>query len=318
VSQPGLPPQKTARVKLETIEVCSSEEEPEAPVPGYTEKLKKQETPEAPLPGYTDDDFEGLPDPQHRPSQQCDLKELDHWSDAIRNSNRNKHAWKATFANWTPSQLASLKREEPTLARLGVALHSWGIGLNPNPNTTYSAAEYESMKTPGRWYAFGWDDFQSGPGNPLHAVDTEAMYQDAYHGTSMKALAKIAITGDIGAAVNDQDGKCKGKIFCEGRRRMHCCMNYASHNVSPNVRNSDPLLYACVLQVGVDRSRGGTFNRQWVQESGSIWIVRVLVHVVNPMDLYERGFVGWWKIHRDAYDRLAAFHNARTVEDMRP
>jgi hypothetical protein len=126
----------------------------------------------------------------------------------------------------------------------------------------------------------------------------------------MKALSEIVSSGGLCDAHNHPEG-LEG-VFCESRARIHCCMNYATHTVNPNPESVDPLRYACLLQFAVDRGAIGckTYYRQWVQQAGTIWIVRVLVHVVNPSHLYKARFAGWCRIHRSAYDRLAN-HNSR-------
>ena len=307
---------KGIRVKLETIEVCSSEDEaetkrkPEKDQEVETEQGPEQENDTSPnsaeeedaLPGYTDDGFDP---PAPAWSKDKTPTRLDHWSEGYKNNHKNKHRWSAAFANWSGSEWSRLKAIEPTVGKTGVALHNWGISLNSDLRQIYSAQEFGRLKTLGRWYSIEWKDFEQPKIQQYYrGMDKAKDLRDAYHATSIKALACIVESGEIQKALNCQQFK-HDVVFCERQDRMHCSMQYATHNVSP--MSDDPLLYACILQLAVDRgaSSSRTFNRQWVQTPDTIWIMRVMIHAVNPAHLYTKGYLGWFTLHKSVYEHFA-------------
>ncbi len=100
-----------------------------------------------------------------------------------------------------------------------------------------------------------------------------AEWKQAYHGTALTNLPTILKNG-LRPAVNETSGK-QG-IYCEGSHRRENVLSYMCHHSMPGCL---PLFaWAVVLELQVDRARGGTINGQWCQQPGSVAVTGCTLH----------------------------------------
>ena len=93
-------------------------------------------------------------------------------------------------------------------------------------------------------------------------------------------------------ALNMTDGKCG--VYCEGDHRKRCAIPYAAMNF-PSARAMDAVtLYSALFDIAVNREKGYTANKQWVQPPWSIIISGVYIHALpiarcTPKDILDGG-----------------------------
>ena len=81
-------------------------------------------------------------------------------------------------------------------------------------------------------------------------------------------------------------------IYCEGESRKSCTVPYAAHVIEDM---NPPLLVACVLELCVNRKRGGTIHDQWFQkDEDSVFITGIYTHLVQVTKFFGKGFKGWY------------------------
>ena len=64
------------------------------------------------------------------------------------------------------------------------------------------------------------------------------------------------------------------------------------------------MLVAVIFELCVDRSVGQTINKQWVQQPESILITGMFTHVLPVSKLYQKGFIGWYRVHSLAFRQM--------------
>ena len=72
---------------------------------------------------------------------------------------------------------------------------------------------------------------------------------------------------------------------------------YATHNLF----GTDGLLTAVVFEAMLDKAKGTTHARQWVQPAGSFGLTGVYTHQLPITRLYRKGYLGWFRVHRDVF-----------------
>ena len=132
-----------------------------------------------------------------------------------------------------------------------------------------------------------------GTGLDPQAVDSaDGDWQHAYHGTSMSCLSHMLTFGLV-PGPNMTHGKYG--VYCEGAARRTSCLNYMTHEQGGGHGNPNHV-FSAIIHLMVDRSRGMTANRQWVQPPGTFMILGYFVHAINLSDVLSHGFGGWFRI----------------------
>lgn len=142
-----------------------------------------------------------------------DLKYIDHWSFAIKNTKANRAIFYEALREWTPIEWQRLRDAKPVENDLLWALYANDIIVHHTGiRRMYDDLPFE---TPGALFYAHWDALQGPNGIYVHlsaasleqARAIDAILKSAYHGTSLKALIGIANDGDIADAVNITQGK---------------------------------------------------------------------------------------------------------------
>ena len=131
----------------------------------------------------------------------------------------------------------------------------------------------------------------------------------AYHGTSLVEAAKIIRTGGLKVGPSCHENKIG--VYCERESRKYSCMNYASHQM---FFPGTGYLNRVIFELMVDRSVGRTIHEQWVQSPDSIIITGIYTHMVNVVDLYKNGFVGWYRIHHSVWDQVSKLSGLKHID----
>ncbi len=67
-----------------------------------------------------------------------------------------------------------------------------------------------------------------------------------------------------------------------------------------------------MIELLVDRNRGGTLHDQWHQQEGSVIPVAVYIHAVDLELSYQPGFTGWLLVDAQQIDDL----RTKTLEEL--
>jgi len=125
-------------------------------------------------------------------------------------------------------------------------------------------------------------------------VSTFTDAQVGYHSTSLECAALILKEGlQIGPSVTGG----KPGVYFERQRRKECSFSYATHNLF----GTDGLLTAVVFEAMIDKSKGTSVNKQWVQPAGSFVLTGAYTHQFPITRLYLKGFVGCLRVHKDVF-----------------
>ena len=115
----------------------------------------------------------------------------------------------------------------------------------------------------------------------------------------MATLTSVVAEG-LKSGVNATGNKIG--IYCERPKRLSSVLTYIPHTCFDT---NFGLLSGCVLELLVDRARGGTIhNRRYQREPESVLITGVYVHVWSIAHCNQKGFLGWLKVHLSAFERL--------------
>ena len=151
--------------------------------------------------------------------------------------------------------------------------------------------------TPGKWFRISMTDHALASilaDEYLEEDENRVLtLKEAFHGTSIDNLPMIVARGL-------QEGPHsivkKTRVYCEGSHRRNCTLGYMTHVSIPGL---NPMwMWAAQLECLVDRERGGTKHNQWHQQQGSVHVVSINIHVFNLRDAYNKGNVGWFKVHK--------------------
>ena len=73
-------------------------------------------------------------------------------------------------------------------------------------------------------------------------------------------------------------------------------------------------MWAGLVELVVDRSKGTMHHSQWIQPPGSFFLSRIYIHVFNVLDVYEpildspagagHSCAGWFRIEKDSLETL--------------
>ena len=63
-----------------------------------------------------------------------------------------------------------------------------------------------------------------------------------------------------------------------------------------------------------DRNQGGSINKQWHQREGTVFPTGILIHQVHFKDLYDSGYVGWFRTSTPLLRRLQKSTLAEIME----
>ena len=125
--------------------------------------------------------------------------------------------------------------------------------------------------------------------------------KQAFHGTSLDSGATIIREGSVTGVCATQE---KTGVYCEREARKACCLTYAPHTLIADT-DSYGLITTAIFELIVDRAVGQTVNDgQWVQPPESIIITGVYTHIASVTSLYDKGYLGWYKIHESVYNNL--------------
>jgi hypothetical protein len=133
------------------------------------------------------------------------------------------------------------------------------------------------VPTSGRWF---YQRLTKGTGRTSTFTDAQV----AFHSTSLECAVGILNKGlEIGPSVTG------GKIgvYFERPRRKANSFAYATHNLF----GTDGLLTAVVFEAMIDKRKGTTVNKQWVQPAGSFVLTGVYTPVPDYQALLKRN--GW-------------------------
>ena len=216
-----------------------------------------------------------------------------HWKDAMTLSKANKYMWhgvkeRAEGDNvWHVTQ----PHEMPVSAVQRMLIAHGSLPYNfPWDRLTVARSE-ELVATPGRWFTIDLPNFAHSA--LLESAHASADWQTAYHGTSIFNIKQI-LEGGPREGFSQTSGR-RG-IYCEGTKRRHCCMNYITHTSSA-IPKADPyVMWGALFELVVDRSRGGTIHKQWVQKQGSVFIRKVHIHCFHLRQAYEAGWLGVFSV----------------------
>ena len=94
-------------------------------------------------------------------------------------------------------------------------------------------------------------------------------------------------------------------LYCEGYHRTSSCLNYMTHTMQDRYGDFSKFVgLSALLQLMVARNCGGTVNRQWCQERGSVVMTGVYVHSVNVLRALDHNFGGWPRLDKENLCRL--------------
>ena len=85
---------------------------------------------------------------------------------------------------------------------------------------------------------------------------------------------------------------------------MHFTLPNAVHAFGPKGPTKDPFLYAAVLEMAVNRTRGRVTGAVWSQPQGTTWITGVYFHMLPVTKAFERGYRGWLQIYGTVFDKM--------------
>ena len=145
------------------------------------------------------------------------------------------------------------------------------------------------VPTSGRWF---YQRLTKGTEGAEVSTFTDA--QVAFHSTSLECAVGILNKGlEIGPSVTGD----KIGVYFERPRRKANSFAYATHNLF----GTDGLLTAVVFEAMIDKRKGTTVNKQWVQPAGSFVLTGVYTHQFPITRLYSKGMVGSLRVHKDVF-----------------
>jgi hypothetical protein len=205
--------------------------------------------------------------------------------------------WNKTLEQWPSLDGA----DEATVLR---ALASVKFPHGMIDRITEDKGSAKPIDTNGRWFRLSFthrvlDSFFSDE-KLWNTKNTN--WQRAFHGTALHNLPNIVTRGlETGPnALPNARGNYRAQTYVEGDKRKHCAFMYSTHVA---VEHCNPCWwFGSVLEVFVDRNRGGTAHDQWRQDHGSVHLTAAWIHICDIRKAYEKDYVGTMRLSLSQYE----------------
>ncbi len=170
------------------------------------------------------------------------------------------------------------------------------------------------MQSPGRWFSFIPREATL---ESINRVDmsAEADVKQAFHGTALHNLPVILKEGLVEGfyGLSDSSGGYLKGVYCEGKDRLGCTLNYMTH--THVVGHRTPLhMWSVLLELLVDRSQGKKRNDQWILPREAVHLSVVHIHICNLRNMYDEGYRGWYRVQKPSIEAIKVCENPSAIE----